>query len=410
MRDPMAQAYHGGAGGRPRGSEEQDAGNQQEEAQSPVDVDDEDDSELDCLLRRAMLLLRAKARGVKAPEPEEDEGDDELDQLLQRALLLLRQRSTKDVHLNGGRGEQVLEAAAASTVVEQDDDDNELDRLLRRAMLLFAERRRLSAPDSAATDASSTVATVSGSPSLTDGEDDDEEDDELDRLLRQVMTLLRRRLRVLANNQEPDGELEFSTPIVTPIDWRKALCLQQLDKLQTKKMLGSQKRHREDTQESVANRKTKRARCLLELQQAAEVVDVHTEAQATSPGSMSETHDKESIATAATTRLATATEVKIATVAVDQQLQQPATVNPVPIAERPRLVNAAEQTSREDSCDDDELLSLRASNEKLSEENSVLKQQLQDRASDARMVLLLQEQVQRLQQRELELMRALARA
>ncbi|KAE9199789.1 hypothetical protein PF002_g22039 [Phytophthora fragariae] len=369
-------------------AKEQDAGNQQEAAQSPVDVDDEDDSELDCLLRRAMLLLRAKARGVKAPEPEEDEGDDELDQLLQRALLLLRQRSTKDVHLNGGRGEQVLEAAAASTVVEQDDDDNELDRLLRRAMLLFAERRRLSAPDSAATDASSTVATVSGSPSLTDGEDDDEEDEELDRLLRQVMTLLRRRLRVLANNQEPDGELEFSTPIVTPIDWRKALCLQQLDKLQTKKMLGSQKRHREDTQESVANRKTKRARCLLELQQAAEVVDVHTEAQATSP----------------------ATEVKIATVAVDQQLQQPATVNPVPIAERPRLVNAAEQTSREDSCDDDELLSLRASNEKLSEENSVLKQQLQDRASDARMVLLLQEQVQRLQQRELEVMRALARA
>ncbi|EGZ06853.1 hypothetical protein PHYSODRAFT_258325 [Phytophthora sojae] len=221
------------------------AGNQHEAAHSAVD---EDDSEL-------VLLLRAKAdptgcaRGVQAAEPEEDEGDYELDQLLQRALMLLRQRDEQ--------GSKVTKAEATS---EQDDDDDELDRLLRRAMLLFVERRRLSVPYSAVTgavEASAKVASTPGSPSMTDGEDDgedDEEDDELEALLRREMGLLGRRSRVLASNQEPDGELDASTPLAkaaTPMDWRKVLCLQQLDKLQrkqTKKNVSAHKRQRDEKQ------------------------------------------------------------------------------------------------------------------------------------------------------------------
>ncbi|KAG6616844.1 uncharacterized protein IUM83_04562 [Phytophthora cinnamomi] len=421
------------------------AGNQQESEyfeHSSVETDDEDDKELDSLLQRAMLLLRSKTNtalqrraewAIEVADSEEDESDNELDQLLHRALLLLQQRLAKDGLKGAG------EPAVSAEDDGDDDDDDELDRLLQRAMLLSAERRRWNALDNGALGSGRSGVDVSptskidpmrlrrnevtmgsgsrGLPSLTDCKDDDEEDDELDRLLRPAMTLLHSRLRAPANNQKPDGEQRDSTPLVNnvenPMGWRKALRLQQQEKLQLKqmKMTEVQKRQRDEAKENQTDRKPKRARHLHELQQGAEVVTVPAEAQASKfSSSDSVAHEKGSIATTSTAEIKTETAVKIETAVVGNHLEQQVCANLVPNVslrtEHPRLVDAAQLTSRDI---DNELLTLRASNAKLSDENMVLKQQLEDSAIEARMVLLLQEQVQRLQQRELELMRALAR-
>ncbi|GMF39109.1 unnamed protein product [Phytophthora fragariaefolia] len=358
-----------------------------------IEGDDEDDSELDQLLRRAMLLLRAKAdknrhracetNGRKkeeyAAEPDEDEGDDELDQLFQRAraLLLLRQRLSKEAQLRDGcrdMGEQGSKDAVELTTSEQDEVDDDLDRLLRRAMLLFAERRRLNAADNAASDnmqnvvgdsattesdvvrlktsRSATGSVSPDSPSLTDREDDDEEDDELDRLLARAMALLRHQLHRHADNEE---EL---------------------------------------------------------LQQTSTDADILTGSQLNKGlihDSVSRAFDGEATPTIPNAGPTVMTAIKVDNAAVEQQSSTSRSTCMSVRADRPQLVDAAQQTSREYTRDE-ELLVLEPNNAKLAEENAALRQQLADRDSSARMVLLLQEQVRCLQQRERELMRALSRA
>ncbi|OWY93613.1 hypothetical protein PHMEG_00036923 [Phytophthora megakarya] len=211
------------------------------------DEAEEDDSELDRLLRHAMLLLRRKTRNQQfnssmedTAEPTDEEEDDEL---LQRAVTLLR-----------GRREE--------SDAESEQEDEELDRLLRRAMELFAERRRrwlsIGEKDNGTDLDVKTIkaATGSVSPGSTGSTDDeDEEDDELDNLLHRAMYLLRQRLREPSIVDEPIIDTEDVSD-VCPLGWRKALRLQHLKE--------NKKRPRDVTVSDERN--NKRARCLIELQ------------------------------------------------------------------------------------------------------------------------------------------------
>ncbi|ETP46479.1 hypothetical protein F442_07289 [Phytophthora nicotianae P10297] len=118
-------------------------------ATHPTSCQGEDDSDLDRLLRRAVLLLRMKATNAQrdivlfgedgeAPVEATDgeEQDKELDELLQRATLLLRQRLARQ------RPQEDNVTALATS--QREEEDEELDKLLRRAMLLFSERRKVS--------------------------------------------------------------------------------------------------------------------------------------------------------------------------------------------------------------------------------------------------------------------------
>ncbi|KAG2871761.1 hypothetical protein PC118_g23992, partial [Phytophthora cactorum] len=396
---------------------------------------DEDDSEVDRLMRRAVLLLRVKATnalrdivlfGEDAVESTDGEDkDEELDELLQRAALLLRQRLAKQSRRGG-------EAAALNPGVtsQQEEGDEELDRLLRRAMLLFGERRKLSTgAHNAEIDAELDVvrhkmikvakgSASPGSPGITDGEDfEEEDDDELDQLLRREMAQLRQQSSSPAGNQQStavDESLDDVEHDVRPMGWRKALRLQHMTRMQQEER---QKRPRRE-REILTERKRKRARGLIELQKDDDDDDVEHPAEEESDASCSPATIIEGPIATDTTE-SDPVEITIKTEPphshnqrlpeakqVEQKRQELRCVTPVrAVSERLQTVEAAQQTH---AADDDALLTLRASNAKLMQENASLKQQLQLQKADTRMVLLLQEQVQRLQQRELELMRALA--
>ncbi|KAF4032290.1 hypothetical protein GN244_ATG15871 [Phytophthora infestans] len=177
--------------------------------QTTASYRDDDDSELDRLMRRAVLLLRIKATNAqrdivlfgedgKASDESTDgeDRDEELDELLQRAALLLRQRLGRQSQ----RGVKAV-AVTAEATLQQEVGDEELDRLLRRAMLLFnklSTREQNAEIDAELDDVRLKMISVvkgsasPGSPGATDGEDyEEEEDDELDQLLRREMAELR---------------------------------------------------------------------------------------------------------------------------------------------------------------------------------------------------------------------------
>lgn len=189
--------------------------------------------------------------------------------------------------------------------------------------------------------------------------------------------------------------------------WRKALRLQHMSRLQRQER---QKRPRNEVEVST-ERKRKRARCLIELQEdeeedakesesrrSATIVEepIVTDSRALSPVEITvksepqQSHDQ---------RQPEAEQVE------EEMRPELHCITPSnSVSERLQIVEASKQTH----AGNDALLStLRASNVELMEENASLKQQLQRQKADTRMVQLLQEQVQRLQQRELELMRAL---
>ncbi|KAH7461315.1 hypothetical protein KRP22_014646 [Phytophthora ramorum] len=357
-----------------------------------VEADEDDDSDLDRLLRRAMLLLRSRAindqlSGASAPDDSdggEDGDDDELDQLLQRALKLLREQLAKNNQCSSS-----MEVEVVAGVPKQEDGDDELDRLLRRAMLLFAERRQRSLGCDDAETAELDVVWLksipsAASPGLTDEDDDekDEEDDELDEQLHRAGALLRQRVR---GRQQPVVK-EHEAPVLEKesnlMDWRRTLRLQHRNKVQEEE---SRKRPRKDEAEVPPERKSKRARCLIGLKQEAQAEPVQTE-------------ERSSFDTTASTLETTQSSAEpVPPVEHPAHCVTPASKDLVP--EQPQL-----------TCNELELQTLRADNMKLVAENADLHQKLQaNNSSDARLVLLLQEQVQRLQQRELELMRDLAR-
>ncbi|ETM48456.1 hypothetical protein L914_07008 [Phytophthora nicotianae] len=186
---------------------------------------------------------------------------------------------------------------------------------------------------------------------------------------------------------------------VRPMGRRKALRLQHMNRLQQGER---QKRPRDS--EVITERKPKRARYLIELQEDED--DVHH------PAEESTVLSRPMIIIADTTE---SSPVEIMVKPEPQHSHSDAgqgekrhelhCFTPVNTAsEQLQIVEAPKQIR---AVNDDILSTLLENNQKLMEENASLKQQLQRQKADTRVVLLLQEQVQRLQQRELELMRAL---
>ncbi|KAL4145568.1 hypothetical protein PRNP1_013235 [Phytophthora ramorum] len=317
-----------------------------------------------------------------------DGDDDELDQLLQRALKLLREQLAKNNQCSSS-----MEVEVVAGVPKQEDGDDELDRLLRRAMLLFAERRQRSLGCDDAETAELDVVWLksipsAASPGLTDEKDEEDEeddedemdeedakDDELDEQLHHAVALLQQRVR---GRQQPVVK-EHEAPVLekdsNPMDWRRTLRLQHRNKVQQEE---SRKQPRKGEAEVPPERKSKRARCLIGLKQEPQAEPVQTE-------------ERSSFDTTASTLETTQSSAEpVLPVEHPAHCVTPASKDLIP--EQPQL-----------TCNELELQTLRADNMKLVAENADLHQKLQaNNSSDARLVLLLQEQVQRLQQRVLE--------